>query len=276
MTRSGIRFEKIAPYVYAVGLFVLWEAAVRIGDMPVYILPAPSRIMVAIVEYWPAIWKNSLVTLWTTTAGFLLAVVGGLALGLLVGWSRSIYAGLYPLMIGFNAVPNGFLIDEVYTGSRVKVHKHKFKRSIDLDDLDLGPFEMAFIDAAHPHPWPLIDTLFVRPHMTGSKTVIHHDLELFTKQRVVLGIGPKYVWDQFPESARQRGEGGASNIFSVSLDIDDATFERIFCDGILLPWTSQLGPMVVHRVRKVVERTLSKRALDVFNEAMIRFNAPKK
>ena len=105
MTRSGIRFEKIAPYVYAVGLFVLWEAAVRIGDMPVYILPAPSRIMVAIVEYWPAIWKNSLVTLWTTTAGFLLAVVGGLALGLLVGWSRSIYAGLYPLMIGFNSIP---------------------------------------------------------------------------------------------------------------------------------------------------------------------------
>lgn len=177
---------------------------------------------------------------------------------------------------GDKTKPNGFLIEEIYTGSRVKVHKHKFKRSIDLDDLDLGPFEMAFIDAAHPHPWPLIDTLFVRPHMTGSKTVIHHDLELFTKQRVVLGIGPKYVWDQFPESARQRGEGGASNIFSVSLDIDDATFERIFCDGILLPWTSQLGPMVVHRVRKVVERTLSKRALDAFNEAMIRFNAPKK
>src|SRR5438094_922178 len=29
----------------------------------------------------------------------------GVLLGLAVGWSRSIYAGLYPLMIGFNAIP---------------------------------------------------------------------------------------------------------------------------------------------------------------------------
>ena len=34
-----------------------------------------------------------------------MAVGFGLLLGLLVGWSRSIYAGLYPLMIGFNAIP---------------------------------------------------------------------------------------------------------------------------------------------------------------------------
>jgi NitT/TauT family transport system permease protein len=51
------------------------------------------------------IWKDSLQTLFTTTLGFLLAVVGGLALGLAIGWSRAIYAGLYPLMIGFNSVP---------------------------------------------------------------------------------------------------------------------------------------------------------------------------
>ena len=34
-----------------------------------------------------------------------MAVGFGLLLGLVVGWSRSIYAGLYPLMIGFNAIP---------------------------------------------------------------------------------------------------------------------------------------------------------------------------
>jgi len=59
----------------------------------------------AIVDFWPAIWKNSLQTLYTTSVGFLLAIVGGLALGLLVGWSKSIYAGLYPIMVGFNAIP---------------------------------------------------------------------------------------------------------------------------------------------------------------------------
>lgn len=96
---------RYAPWIYTVGLFALWEAGVRLADMPVYVLPAPSVIAGAIVEYWSPIAKNSLVTLWTTLAGFALAVVGGLALGLLVGWSRSIYAGLYPLMVGFNSIP---------------------------------------------------------------------------------------------------------------------------------------------------------------------------
>jgi len=96
---------KAAPWIYTVALFVIWEASVWIFKIPKFILPAPSVIAQATIEYWPAIWKNSLQTLFTTTAGFLLAVVGGMALGLLVGWSRSIYAGLYPLMVGFNSVP---------------------------------------------------------------------------------------------------------------------------------------------------------------------------
>ena len=32
-------------------------------------------------------------------------MVFGLALGLFVGWDRRIYAGLYPLMVGFNSIP---------------------------------------------------------------------------------------------------------------------------------------------------------------------------
>ncbi len=51
------------------------------------------------------IYRHSLYTLSTTLIGFGMAVGFGLLLGLVVGWSRSIYAGLYPLMIGFNAIP---------------------------------------------------------------------------------------------------------------------------------------------------------------------------
>ena len=101
----GFDWLKAAPWLYTIGLFVIWELAVRVFALPQYILPAPSVVLGAIIEFWPAIWKNSLQTLYTTTLGFALAVGGGLALGLLVGWSRSIYAGLYPLMVGFNAIP---------------------------------------------------------------------------------------------------------------------------------------------------------------------------
>ncbi len=96
---------KAAPWFYTIAMFVIWELAVRGLKVQKFILPAPIDIAIAIWEYWPAIWKNSVQTLFTTTVGFLMAVFGGLALGLLVGWSRSIYAGLYPLMVGFNSVP---------------------------------------------------------------------------------------------------------------------------------------------------------------------------
>ncbi|MBX3574126.1 MAG: ABC transporter permease [Mesorhizobium sp.] len=104
-TGRGFNWLNAAPWVYTIGLFVIWEVSVRAFGIAQYILPAPSVILNAIVEFWPAIWKNSLQTLYTTTVGFLLAVVGGLALGLLVGWSKTIYAGLYPIMVGFNAIP---------------------------------------------------------------------------------------------------------------------------------------------------------------------------
>ena len=38
-------------------------------------------------------------------AGFALAVAFGIVLGIIVGWSRTIYRGLYPVMIGFNSIP---------------------------------------------------------------------------------------------------------------------------------------------------------------------------
>ena len=96
---------ELAPWLWTIGLFVIWEGAVQGFDIAVFVLPAPSDIWAAIIKFWPVIWTNSLQTLWTTTLGFLLAVVGGLALGLAIGWSRAVYAGLYPLMIGFNSIP---------------------------------------------------------------------------------------------------------------------------------------------------------------------------
>ncbi|CDZ38693.1 Nitrate/sulfonate/bicarbonate ABC transporter, permease protein [Neorhizobium galegae bv. officinalis] len=105
-----INWVKLAPWLYTIGLFVLWELLVIVLQTPPTILPAPSRVFQAIVQYWSPIWKNSLQTLYTTTVGFAIAVVAGLAIGLFIGWSKAIYAGLYPLMIGFNAIPKVALV----------------------------------------------------------------------------------------------------------------------------------------------------------------------
>ena len=102
---ARIDWVRAAPWLCTVGLFALWEASVRLLDVPPYILPAPSLIGHASWEFGNALWTNSIQTLWTTLAGFTIAVFFGLALGLFVGWDRTIYAGLYPLMVGFNSIP---------------------------------------------------------------------------------------------------------------------------------------------------------------------------
>jgi NitT/TauT family transport system permease protein len=97
--------EKLSPWLFTVALFVLWELACRLFKIDKFILPAPSEIFAAMAQHWKPLLRHSLVTLWTTMAGFAIAVAFGIVLGLVVGWSRTIYRGLYPVMVGFNSIP---------------------------------------------------------------------------------------------------------------------------------------------------------------------------
>jgi NitT/TauT family transport system permease protein len=46
----------------------------------------------------------------TTLLGFGLAIVGGVLLGVAIGFSTLVYSGLYPLLIAFNAIPKVALV----------------------------------------------------------------------------------------------------------------------------------------------------------------------
>jgi NitT/TauT family transport system permease protein len=95
----------LAPWIFTIGLFVLWEIACRALKVSSFILPTPSTIMVAIWDYRNQLAYHAMHTLWMTLAGFGLAVVFGLLLGVALGASRLINAGTYPLLIGFNSIP---------------------------------------------------------------------------------------------------------------------------------------------------------------------------
>ncbi len=96
---------RLAPVLFTIGFFLLWEVICRAFKVSNFILPAPSVIIDAMIQYqWPLI-RNAGHTLWMTTLGFVISIVFGLALGLLVGSSRLLYAGLNPLLVGFNSIP---------------------------------------------------------------------------------------------------------------------------------------------------------------------------
>jgi NitT/TauT family transport system permease protein len=96
---------RIAPILFTVGFFVVWEVACRVFSISNFVLPAPSTVFAAMNQYfWPLI-RNAGHTLWMTMFGFAISIVFGLALGLLVGSSKYLYAGLNPLLVGFNSIP---------------------------------------------------------------------------------------------------------------------------------------------------------------------------
>jgi len=102
---ASMRAINLAPYVFTVAFFALWEAACRLFKVPAYFLPAPSVIAEAMGTYWWQLLFHSFHTLWMTLAGFGIAVAFGIVLGIALGASRIVNDGTYPLLIGFNAIP---------------------------------------------------------------------------------------------------------------------------------------------------------------------------
>jgi NitT/TauT family transport system permease protein len=104
------QMEALSPWLVTLGLFILWELIARVGKIPSYILPTPSESIIEGWQYKGPIMQHAFQTLYTTSAGFALAVVFGMLLGVLVGSSKVVYKALYPVLVGFNSVPKVALV----------------------------------------------------------------------------------------------------------------------------------------------------------------------
>ncbi len=106
MSDRGREALRIAmPYLAMAVLLALWELACIVFDVPEIILPRPTKVFAVFVQRIDILIAFCWDTLWTTVLGFLIAIAGGMLLGVLIGASPLVYSGLYPLLIAFNAVP---------------------------------------------------------------------------------------------------------------------------------------------------------------------------
>jgi NitT/TauT family transport system permease protein len=103
--RRRQRLETALPWLVIIGLFVVWEVVVVAFGIAEFILPAPHDIYASLVKWWRPLLQDSWVTLYCTLAGFGLAIVGGVLLGVAIGSSALVYKGLYPVLIAFNSIP---------------------------------------------------------------------------------------------------------------------------------------------------------------------------
>ena len=174
---------------------------------------------------------------------------------------------------GDKSKPNGFLVPEIYKGSRLAVDLVKFRTALDIQEFDRD-FDMAFIDANHQHPWPALDMMALYPKMSGPRLMIHHDLRLFMTQDIMFGIGPKYLFDQFPDTHRIRSDANGGNIFAVSVDMAQERFEALLTDLLKLPWSlrTPLQPKYVDKIRAVIRQSYSDRLLAHFDRCVASYN----
>ncbi|CTQ49806.1 ABC transporter permease [Jannaschia donghaensis] len=103
--------RKIAVPLSAMVVFLLlWEVLVWANGWPNFVMASPSDLPPAYTRYWELFLSGSWQTLWRTMVGLALAVVFGIVLGMIMGFSRLAREALYPLLVGFNAVPKATVV----------------------------------------------------------------------------------------------------------------------------------------------------------------------
>lgn len=171
----------------------------------------------------------------------------------------------------------GFLAEQIYTGDRVRVDLRSPATSEQVPSWD-ETFEMGFVDGSHQHPWPLLDTLFLRTRMTGPMFLFHHDLILYKTQPTAPGVGPKYLFDQFPESHRTRYQARRGNLFSLDLTLETDRLEDAAIEAFWMPWTTlrRMGDEQHDLLRGLLSEHYSQRVVEAFDKSRALYARPPK
>jgi NitT/TauT family transport system permease protein len=93
------------PAVVLMLTLLIWDAAVRVWEIPPYVLPTPGLVLRTLGTDWPVLSQSLLVTLTTTFEGFLLAAAGGIGLAVLFNLSRFVEYSLYPYAVILQVTP---------------------------------------------------------------------------------------------------------------------------------------------------------------------------
>jgi NitT/TauT family transport system permease protein len=106
LSEIGHRLSAVLPALgLAAGVLVIWEAAVRLFNIPQFVIPAPSAIAVALFEQRVALASASKATAIEVLFGFVLAALVGVMVALAIVRFERFGKALYPLVVLFQTVP---------------------------------------------------------------------------------------------------------------------------------------------------------------------------
>ena len=97
--------EAAAPGLFILALLIVWEIAVRLVQVPAFILPGPLAIGAALVRDFPILLPSLIFTVGVTVTAFLIAAALGLLLATLMASSRWMERMLYPVAVVLQVTP---------------------------------------------------------------------------------------------------------------------------------------------------------------------------
>lgn len=103
--RSAKFKQVLVTVLVACVLLGLWQAIVMIKNVPPYILPTPSNVMVTLFTQWPVLSSALWVTLKVTLFAFLLAIVVGVIISFVFVQSPMIELAFFPYAVLLQVTP---------------------------------------------------------------------------------------------------------------------------------------------------------------------------
>ena len=101
-----ILYSKTArPVLMIIIVLLLWDAVIRIFKIPPYLIPAPDKVVGALIAEWPRLFKESMVTTYATLGGFALSILFGIPMAMLIAYSRTVESFVYPLLVFSQSIP---------------------------------------------------------------------------------------------------------------------------------------------------------------------------
>lgn len=95
----------LRPLILMLVLVVLWDLAIRIFQIPQYLIPKPWAVLEQMWLEGPMLLSESLVTTYATLGGFFLSIIFGIPIAMLIAYSKTVESYVYPLLVFSQSIP---------------------------------------------------------------------------------------------------------------------------------------------------------------------------
>ncbi len=92
-------------FILIFSLLVIWEISCRIADVPKWLLPVPTDIVIELYQHWDLLLHHSFVTMYEILIGFSFSIVTGTLIGGFIVYSKTLEKTLYPIIISSQTIP---------------------------------------------------------------------------------------------------------------------------------------------------------------------------